>query len=471
MKKEDYIIRNEEIKNMGLTDIHEATNTLNNKKYLCKVIRMKKENKEELKYVIEAIKIHHNIDNENIVSIYDHIEGQKNIYIFYEYIEGRTLKQLMMEKEELFEEYQIYYIFKRVYRAVVYIMELDTILKGLSWSNIFITKDNRVLLCDLEGKKLLRYSQPNKKFKLDVYFNIITMKLGIILCKLLNKDFSEFLTSNKIKNVKENHLELINKYIEKEILIRNDISSQLKDLIVQLLKDENNRIKITNIENHQWFQLFEKKKINHDNNKTKEAEKEKEIKIKRERQQEREKEKEIEKEREKEKETEQGRQREREIVKEKRGEKNMYNKDNNISENITKRLENSNSFISSSVISSSNTIDEINAKNKSSKQKEIKIEKIITDEAYLEYYKKERELLLGLIDSFDENEINKNMILAEKFREEKAKNENNQINENLMKNSINDDDNSNNSDFNRRRRHKRDDERVKTGFLSPFVCY
>ena len=80
---------------------------------------------------------------------------------------------------------------------------------------------------------------------------------------------------------------------------------------------------------------------------------------------EREKEKEIEKEREKEKETEQGRQREREIVKEKRGEKNMYNKDNNISENITKRLEDSNSFISSSVLSSSNTIDEINAKNKS----------------------------------------------------------------------------------------------------------
>ena len=149
----------------------------------------------------------------------------------------------------------------------------------------------------------------------------------------------------------------------------------------------------------------------------------------------------------------------------------MYNKDNNISENITKRLQDSNSFISSSVISSSNTIDEINDKNKSTKQKVIKIEKIITDEAYLEYYKKERELLLGLIDSFDENEINKNMILAEKFREEKAKNENNQINENLMKNSINDDDNSNNSDFNRRRRHKRDDERVKTGFLSPFVCY
>ena len=149
----------------------------------------------------------------------------------------------------------------------------------------------------------------------------------------------------------------------------------------------------------------------------------------------------------------------------------MYNKDNNVSENVTKKLKESNSFISSSVISSSNTIDEINDKNKSTKQKVIKIEKIITDEAYLEYYKKERELLLGLIDSFDENEINKNMILAEKFREEKAKNENNQINENLMKNSINDDDNSNNSDFNRRRRHKRDDERVKTGFLSPFVCY
>ena len=40
------------------------------------------------------------------------------------------------------------------------------------------------------------------------------------------------------------------------------------------------------------------------------------------------------------------------------------------------------------------------------------------------YYKKEREVLLGLIDSFDKDEINNNLKLSEKFFEEQEKNRN-----------------------------------------------
>ena len=57
---------------------------------------------------------------------------------------------------------------------------------------------------------------------------------------------------------------------------------------------------------------------------------------------------------------------------------------------------------------------------RSRKRNRTKGKDIITDEAYFEYYQKEREVLLGLIDSFDKNEILNNVKLAEKYYIDKA---------------------------------------------------
>jgi len=76
-----------------------------------------------------------------------------------------------------------------------------------------------------------------------------------------------------------------------------------------------------------------------------------------------------------------------------------------------------------SYISNASTIKEnIDQNIMEKKIKSVKEETIITDEPYFEYYKKEREVLLGLIDSFDKDEIYNNLKLAEKYDEEKAKN-------------------------------------------------
>ena len=82
------------------------------------------------------------------------------------------------------------------------------------------------------------------------------------------------------------------------------------------------------------------------------------------------------------------------------------------------------------------------------------------------YYKKEREVLLGLIDSFDKEEIINNVKLAEKYAEEKEKNKKNK--KNKIFNDDNNyiyDENDNNKNNNKAKKEK------KGGFFSMFACH
>ena len=84
----------------------------------------------------------------------------------------------------------------------------------------------------------------------------------------------------------------------------------------------------------------------------------------------------------------------------------------------------------------------------------------------MEYYKKEKEVLLGLIDSFDKDEIMKNVKLAEKYAEEREKNK--KAKKNIIfnyDNSITDDENEIHNNTNNKGKKGK-----KTGFFSMFLC-
>ena len=239
-------------------------------------------------------------------------------------------------------------------KAIIHLYKNKVILKDLKLENIFLTNDGKILLCNLEKNNLL--SQTNKDFKIvNAYINI-SLKLGLVICKLLDyTNFIAFLKENDIKNQKYSDLNLINQYVADNILNNEFISIPLKRLIKDLLKDEDNRIKINDITSHEYFRQI--------------PQKENKIDIK-------------------------------SSIKSTKTE--LKNTKQNINTNN----------ISRSTIADVNDINiKIN--------KNIKEETIITDEAYLIYYKKEREVLLGLIDSFDENEIINNVKLAEKYEKEK----------------------------------------------------
>ena len=68
---------------------------------------------------------------------------------------------------------------------------------------------------------------------------------------------------------------------------------------------------------------------------------------------------------------------------------------------------------------------ENNRENKSNKKPKLKEEVIITDEGYLELKKKEKEVLLGIIEPFDKDRFIQSIILS-KQKENKNINENNE---------------------------------------------
>ena len=361
MDEEDYFIRGiyqiykEEIKGMGITNLHEAFDTEDQKKCLCKYININSFNNNSSLYneFQKTANLHHKYQNNNITELLDIVKGTVNIYIFYNYIEGKTLYKYKKEGKN-FSENEIKKILEEIMKAIIHLYKNKVILKDLKLENIFLTNDGKILLCNLEKSNLL--SQTNKDFKIfNAYINI-SLKLGLVICKLLDyTNFIAFLKENDIKNQKYSDLNLINQYVADNILNNEFISIPLKRLIKDLLKDEDNRIKINDITSHEYFRQI--------------PQKENKIDIK-------------------------------SSIKSTKTE--LKNTKQNINTNN----------ISRSTIADVNDINiKIN--------KNIKEETIITDEAYLIYYKKEREVLLGLIDSFDENEIINNVKLAEKYEKEK----------------------------------------------------
>ena len=361
MDEEDYFIRGiyqiykEEIKGMGITNLHEAFDTEDQKKCLCKYININSFNNNSSLYneFQKTANLHHKYQNNNITELLDIVKGTVNIYIFYNYIEGKTLYKYKKEGKN-FSENEIKKILEEIMKAIIHLYKNKVILKDLKLENIFLTNDGKILLCNLEKSNLL--SQTNKDFKIfNAYINI-SLKLGLVICKLLDyTNFISFLKENDIKNQKYSDLNLINQYVADNILNNEFISIPLKRLIKDLLKDEDNRIKINDITSHEYFRQI--------------PQKENKIDIK-------------------------------SSIKSTKTE--LKNTKQNINTNN----------ISRSTIADVNDINiKIN--------KNIKEETIITDEAYLIYYKKEREVLLGLIDSFDENEIINNVKLAEKYEKEK----------------------------------------------------
>ena len=361
MDEEDYFIRGiyqiykEEIKGMGITNLHEAFDTEDQKKCLCKYININSFNNNSSLYneFQKTANLHHKYQNNNITELLDIVKGTVNIYIFYNYIEGKTLYKYKKEGKN-FSENEIKKILEEIMKAIIHLYKNKVILKDLKLENIFLTNDGKILLCNLEKNNLL--SQTNKDFKIvNAYINI-SLKLGLVICKLLDyTNFISFLKKNDIKNQKYSDLNLINQYVADNILNDEFISIPLKRLIKDLLKDEDNRIKINDITSHEYFRQI--------------PQKENKIDIK-------------------------------SSIKSTKTE--LKNTKQNINTNNINR-------------STIADVNDINIKI----NKNIKEETIITDEAYLIYYKKEREVLLGLIDSFDENEIKNNVKLAEKYEKEK----------------------------------------------------
>ena len=350
---DDYSINLEErIKNHGLINDYLAINNKDNKKYICKKVLKEKKKKNELE---NSIIVHSKINHENIVKFYDFYQDDNYYYILLEYIEGTTLSKIIQDIS--YDENEIFIIVEQILNALLYLYDSNIIIKDLSLRNIFIREKNvgsdktKIILCNLDNKGLLSNLS---NFPIEEYYNKIVFKLGIIICKLIDKEIFSFLRKNKMDKNEENE-KLLSKWINNKIFNKDGISGDIKELLNKMLSVEiGKRIHIKKIKEKKWFR-FKKNNESNENDKNYE---------------------------------------------------NSKHNDNTKEKN--KESANNESF------SSNGSEIKENIKNKKLKVVE---ETIITDEGYLELYKKEKELLLGLINHYDKEQIIKSIKKAKDYSE------------------------------------------------------
>ena len=438
----NYIIFKNKIKDRGLLNDYFALNQKYQEKIICKILRKTKLKEKGIREneMKDSILIHSKIEHNNVVKLIEFHENSDNFYIFHEYIEGKTLSKLIQINQKAFEQSEIFIIINQIMDLLIILYDNNIILKDLSLRNIFVKEKNnqnektQVLLCNLENKNIFSFKNITKK-EIEENYNNIVFKLGIIICKLIDFDFYLFL---KEININEENMKIIN-YIENNIIKNLEIAENIKELIIKMiLLGRNERIHLKKIKNLKWFTLNGKtniKNIKNIKNKNENNNEEKNIK-----------------------------------------EKNI--KENNIKDKNIKekniREKNDEPPTDKSFSSNVSSIGENKIKNNNKKSTIIE-ETIYTDEGYLELYKKEKELLLGIIDYFDKDELIKSINISKAYSINNN-NENNNENNNNNNDKNNDNVNTERNNHERqrtnhsadRRKNKYSNNKVKS---SLFKCY
>ena len=345
IKINNYIIYLNNLSEQGLKN--DYLSVKNKKKYICKILpnHIFKEKKKYFKKMEDTLNIHKQIQHDNILKLYYFEEDNNYLYIFFKYINGKTLEKILNDnKKYKFDEIEIFIIIEQVVNVLIFFYEHKIIVKDLTLNNILIKnrksddEKTNIFLCNLEEKFLL---SSNDKYNIETYYKKIVYKIGLIICQLLNKDFYIFFKNQNIKKFDKESEELINDYIENEIIKNGSLSNNLKIFIQNTVILKGNNIHIKNLKKEKWF--FNSNEKMDLNNKNKES-----------------------------------------IINE------------SFSSNISKMQDKS-----TDTIKKNNYVEET----------------IYTDEAYLELYKKEKELKLGIIDYFDKDEILRNINESKNYRE------------------------------------------------------
>ena len=361
------IFLNKKIKNQGLSNYYLAIDNYNQTNYMCKIISLRELTDIDLDDLKKYKQIRHN----NILNLENIVKDINNIYLLFKYIKGITLYSFLNKNRDYkFDENDIFNIITQIIKIILFLYDEKIILFDLTLNNILLNDDIEndndndlipILLCNLE--EIISFEFPSKKQFLEIY-NKIVYQLGVIICTLLDNNFFEFLED---KEINENN-EIINEKIKNNILSM-EISDGLKEVINHfVLQKYKNKIELLNTKQFKWLV----KGPNQNKSKLESNSK--------------------------------------------RTNKSSIQSTSDVEE------------ITNSCYSKKESLynkKENNRENKSNKKPKLKEEVIITDEGYLELKKKEKEVLLGIIEPFDKDRFIQSIILSEQ-KENKNINENNE---------------------------------------------
>ena len=221
----------------------------------------------EKEYIEREIAILKRLNHYNTIKLYNIIQNDEFIFLIQEYIPGKELL-FFLENSENLSEKDICKLYQQIISGIEYMREMGIAHRDLKLENILLNYKKDIKIIDFglsnnydkDSDELLHsscgspcYAAP-EMIKGVEYRGINTdiWSSGIILYLML---FKKFPFNDK------NNSKLYQKILSGKFIIPNNISDEAKDIITNLLKvNPEERIKLNEIKNHPWFNLFDKNK-------------------------------------------------------------------------------------------------------------------------------------------------------------------------------------------------------------------
>ncbi len=262
----------------GYGKVYLVSNLITGENYACKQIPKVKRNMERVEREILILK---NCDHPNIVKLYEIYEDKHNYYLIMENLKGGELFDKIIErikKKKIFSEYEASLIFKQIISVIKYCHSKGIVHRDLKPENILFTEKEED---NLDNIKIIDFGLSRNYTR-----NKLSSPVGTcyyVAPEILIKDYSEkcdIWSAGIILYILLSGEPPFNGNNNKEIYYKistlkydfpdnkwNNISKEAIDLIQKILVDENHRISIDDILNHDWFkkvEIIERKNINFD---------------------------------------------------------------------------------------------------------------------------------------------------------------------------------------------------------------
>ena len=221
--------------------------------------------------IYSEVQIHKNLKHRNIIKLYSFIEDEKYFYLVLEYAKGGSLYQIIQINSKLDEEKSFKY-FYQILNVIDYIHSKNLVHRDLKPENILLDGDC-IKLCDfgwcveLNNNRrqtfcgTFEYMAPEIIRELPYNQSVDLWSCGVLLYETVH-GFSPYSIENKFDNLNQRksvtHIDIFKNILKNNLVINQNLSLELIDLIRKLLVTENEkRITIKQVLIHPWVLKFE----------------------------------------------------------------------------------------------------------------------------------------------------------------------------------------------------------------------
>ena len=245
-----------------------GTHKITKEKVAIKILNKNIISKEQKKLLERELQIHKKLNHFNIIKLYSIIETESKIYLIQEFSQGKELS-LYIQNHVNLEEEEICRFFQQIISGVEYLHSMGIAHRDLKPENILLTRANDIKIADfglsnfyIKGKLLKTscgspYYAPPEMLQGKPYNGLYSdiYSCGIILYYMLTHKlpFNEKKESDTYKKILSCNFDIPKK-----------LSKNAKDLLKKIIKlKPEERIKLNEIKNHPWFNLYNKESNMH----------------------------------------------------------------------------------------------------------------------------------------------------------------------------------------------------------------